>query len=125
MDLSQFDTRDKAQEGVWIDLVIDGETVYGDDNEPVKFKIKGAADDEVRALVMKATRAPASTPAEALESDMKLARAAILDWSDNFSVSGEKVPYSRQNIVTVMGNPKVRNSIVTRIFDDKVFMNGS
>ncbi len=44
MDLSRFDTREKAHEGVDVPLVINGETQIGRDGGPVTFKMRGVAD---------------------------------------------------------------------------------
>lgn len=125
MDLSRFDTRQKAQEGVDIPLEIDGEVIHGDDDLPIVFRTKGIADPEVHALIMKSTRNVSRTPKEAIEDDMRLARVAVTGWSENFSVDGEKVTYSRAAIDTVFANPVVRKAVLGRVFEEHRFMNGS
>ncbi len=125
MDLSKFDTREKASAGIEAPLVIGGETVYGDDDKPVTFRTKGVADPEIHALVLKSIKSGDRTPKEVIESDIKLARVAIVGWSDNFTVVGEKLEYSKANIEKVCANPVVRKAVLRPIFDEAAFMNGS
>ena len=125
MDLSRFDTREKASQGVTFDLVIDGETIHGDDDKPITFTVKGIADREVQAFLMKASKKNNLTPDDADEEDMKLARMAVVGWSDNFEAHGEKLPYSKDNIAKVLASPPVRRYVLSRITDEHRFMNGS
>lgn len=120
MDLSRFDTRDAAESGVDIPLVINGETVYGDDDQPVMFRLKGIADRDVHALMLKAK--PGKTPQEVLDADLRLAQVAVVGWSDNFTVRGEKIPYSRENVRRVMENPLVRRSVLAEVWNESNFM---
>lgn len=125
MDLAQFDTRQKAEAGVDIELEINGERVIADDGKPVTFKIKGAHDEDVRAHIIKSRKTEAATPKEIDNSDMKLARLAVIGWSNNFTTNGETLPFSKQNIDLVFANPVVRAAVVAEIFETSHFMNGS
>lgn len=126
MDLSRYDTREKASAGVDVPLEIEGETVIGDDDQPVTFRLKGIHDPEVQACLLRGSRSGESrTPEEMLQGDMKLARAAVIGWSDNFTVHGEKVPYSKANIEKVFANPVVRRAVLAKVADEHRFMNGS
>ena len=125
MDLNRFDTRQKASAGVTVPLEIDGETRYGDDDQPITFTIKGMADEAVHALILKSRKAEQRTPKEVIEDDLKLARAAVTGWSGNFEVEGEKLPFARENIAKVFANPTVRRAVLAKVFDESVFMNGA
>ncbi len=84
MDLSRFDTREKAHEGVDVPLVIDGEAAYGDeDGQPITFRLKGLADPEVHKVILQMTKAASRTPEEVIAADLKLARAAVIGWSSS------------------------------------------
>lgn len=125
MDLSQFDTREKAHDGVEVDLVINGETILGEeDGEPVRFTIKGVADPDVHRLILAQRRATASTPDEVLAADLKLARVAVLGWSDNFTLAGEAIPFSRKAIDKVFALPLVRRAILAEVMNEARFTNG-
>lgn len=125
MDLSRFDTREKAHEGVDIPLVINGETVLGDDDAPITFRVKGIHDPEVHRLILQKRKADTRTPEEVLASDLKLARAACIGWSDNWTLEGEKVPFSKQNIDKVFAVPAIRIVVLAEVFDSSRFMNGA
>lgn len=126
MDLAKFDTRENAEEGINIPLVIYGNEVLGDDEEPVVFKTKGIADPTVHGLVLKAMKAPdVMTAKEVVESDMRLCYAAIVGWSSNFLVEGEKLGFSKKNLERIMANPVVRKAVIAPIFDEARFMKGS
>ena len=122
MDLSRYDTREKAHEGVDVPLVIDGETILGEDDEPVTFRIKGLADPEVHKIILAMRRGESRTPEEVFASDMKLARVAVVGWSDNWSLAGEKVPYSKANIEKVFSVPLIRRAVLAEVADDAHFM---
>lgn len=123
MDLSSFDPREAAESGVEIELKINGEVIYGLDDEPVTFTIKGVADPDVQEVLLKARKAPdSSTPAEVLNSDLRLAKVAIIGWSDNFEVEGEKLPFSKANIAKVMANPVVRRNVLAEVWREANFM---
>lgn len=123
MELSNFDTREKSHEGVEIPLVIDGETVLGDDDKPITFTIRGLADPEVHKLILQGRRSPNRTPEEVLEADLKLARAAVIGWSDNWTLKGEKVPFSKQAIKDVFSVPAIRRSVLAEVADERHFRN--
>lgn len=125
MDLNQFDTRQKAEAGVWVDLEIEGEVVYGDDDQPIQFQLKGLADEGVHALILKQRKSTSRTPKEVREDDMKLARAAVIGWTDNFEINGEKLEYSKVNIDKVFANPTIRAAALSKVFDQAAFMNGA
>ncbi|KAF0675070.1 hypothetical protein [Profundibacterium mesophilum] len=125
MDLSRFDTREKSEAGVTVPLVINDEMVVGDDGEPVTFTIKGAADEKVQAHLMATGRDKHATPKEAREVDMKLARLAVVGWSDNFAVEGDKLKFSAENIERVFANPVVRRAVLARIFSERLFTKGA
>lgn len=123
MDLSNFDPREAAELGVEIALKIDGEVIYGDDDEPITFTVKGVADPGIQEYLLKTRdREPARTPEEVFEGDMKLARLAVVGWSDNFEVEGEKFPFSKANIAKVMANPVVRRAILGEVLTEANFM---
>ena len=125
MDLSRFDTREKAHEGVDVPLVIDGETVYGDDEEPVTFRIRGLHDPDVHRLILQGRRAgPKQTPEEVLRADLQLARAAVIGWSDNWTLDGEKVPFSKAAIDRVFAVPAIRRTILAEVASEAHFMKG-
>lgn len=123
MELSNFDTREKSHEGVEIPLVIDGETVLGDDDKPITFTIRGLADPEVHKLILQGRRAPNRTPEEVLAADLKLARAAVIGWSNNWTLQGEKVPFSRQAIDKVFSVPAIRRAVLAEVADETHFRN--
>lgn len=125
MDLSRFDTREKASAGVDVELVIDDEVIYGDDGKPVTFRIKGIADQEVYAAINSGTKSRDRTLEEVKQSDLKIARAAVVGWSDNFTVNGEKLPYSRENIAKVFETAAIRRAVLLKVMDEQRFMNGS
>lgn len=125
MDIDRFDTREKAHQGVDIPFEHGGEVIYGDDDKPVTFRMRGVDDPEVRRLIMVGRRAGAKrTPEEADEEDFKLARAACLGWSDNWTHKGEKIPFDRKNIPRVFGIPAFRKFYLSKLLDDEAFMNG-
>ncbi|MDG4650116.1 hypothetical protein P6F26_16835 [Roseibacterium sp. SDUM158017] len=117
MDLSRFDTREAAEAGVDVHLVIDGETILGDDEKPITFRIKGMADEGVHTAVLKGLSRPGKTQKEVLENDLRVLRAALCGWSDNFTVKGEKVPFSRDAIATVMAIPEIRAAVSAEVFN--------
>ncbi len=125
MDLSRFDTREKAHEGVDVPLVIDGATIFGDDDAPITFRLKGLADPEVHKVILQMPKAASRTPEEVLASDLKLARVAVAGWSDNWTLDGEKVAFSRKAIETVFAVPAIRKAVLAEIFDAAHFMNGA
>lgn len=125
MDLDQFDIRAKAEDGVQVDLVINDETVIGDDGEPVWFLIKGAADPEVARLISAARKKTTKTVEDGIEQDMKILRAAVIGWSDNFVLRGERVPYSRKAVEQVFALHMVRVAIFEEIINTQNFMTGS
>ncbi len=94
MDLNQFDTRQKAEAGVRVPLEINGEIIYGDDDEPIQFQTKGMADEAVHSLILKQRTSTRRTPKEVRDDDMKLARAAVIGWTGNFEINGEKLEYT-------------------------------
>lgn len=125
MDLSRYDTREKAHEGADVPLVINGETIFGDDDEPITFRIRGMADPEVHKIILAGMRSgPSRTPEEALASDMKLARAAVVGWSDNWLLDGERVPFSRGAIEKVFAVPAIRKAILAEVGQDRHFTKG-
>lgn len=124
MDLSRFDTREKAHEGVDVPLVINGETVYGDDDKPVTFRLRGLADPEVNKAHLQNRKSDAKTFDEVLASDLRLARAAVAGWSDNWTLDGEKVPFSRAAIDKVFAEPVLRSAILLEVYRTANFMKG-
>lgn len=125
VDLSQFDTREKAHEGVEVPLEIDGEVIKGDDGGPVTFTMKGIADPEVHTLILKGSKTDRRTSEEVMEADLKLARVACTGWSANFTLKGEKVPFTRDNITRVFSIPLIRRTILAKIYADQLFLKGS
>lgn len=126
MDLSRFDTREKAHEGVDVPLVIDGETVLGLDDKPITFRIKGAADPELQRVIMASVRSPAKTPEEMEAQDMKVIRAAVVGWSGNWTMEGEEpIPFSREAVAKVFSIPAIRRAIMPEIGRDAHFMKGA
>lgn len=126
MDLSQFDTRQKADEGVSFPLIIEGETIYGDDGEPVTFSLRGINARDVQQYFITAKKKPdPATPDEALKNDMALLRLVVNGWSDNFEVEGEKYVFSRENVEKVFAVPALRGFAVGKILEQRGFMKGS
>lgn len=126
MDLNQFETRDKAEEGISFPLVIDGETIMGDDGKPITFHVRGVNAPDVQTLVLKSRKAEANTSEEIYIQDMKIARATVRGWSGNFTVGGEKVAYgSPKALEKVLGAPIVRGAVLAKVFDVFAFTNGS
>ncbi|EYD76153.1 hypothetical protein Rumeso_02269 [Rubellimicrobium mesophilum DSM 19309] len=130
MDISIFDTRQKAAAGVDIPLVIDGETIMGDDNQPVMFRIKGAADPTVmQALVNGVKQSAGGSPQQIEAGEMKLIRAAVIGWSDNWGIGNDakgkpvKVTFSKETVEKVFGIPAIRHAIMQEIAKDSHFMN--
>ena len=123
MDLSRFDPREAAEAGVEIELKIEGEVIFGDDDLPITFTITGQNDPAVGDLILKAQTAPKHrTVEESRKADMKLARAAVIGWSDNFETNGEKLPFSKENIEKVLDNPIVRRNVLLEVFRVSNFM---
>jgi hypothetical protein len=123
MDLSNFDPREAAETGIQVELKIDGEVIYGDDDAPITFTIKGVADPDVQEAMLKARGAPEyRTAEEVYNADMRLARVAVVDWSDNFDVRGQKLPFSKANLGEVFKNPVVRRAILAEVFREANFM---
>jgi hypothetical protein len=129
LDLSRFDTRERAHEGVDVPLVVDGETVMGDDDQPVTFRLKGLADPDVmKALMASARGGVARTPEELLAGEMKLVRVAVVGWSSNFSVGNDekgnpvKVAFSRENVEKVFGIPAIRRAVIGEVATEAHFM---
>ncbi len=124
-DLGSLDTREKAHEGAEVPLVVNGETFMGDDDKPVVFTIRGMADPEVHRLILQGQKTGSRTPAQVLEADLKLARAAVIGWSDNVKIDGQLVPFSRDAIATVFSIPVVRSAILAEVFVTANFMKGA
>ena len=123
MDLTNFDTRPASEAGVDINLVIDGEVIYGDDKKPVTFKVRGPADRRVQAYLLKLHRKPASSnPDDGAASDIAFAKVAVLGWSNNFEVGGEKLKYSEEAIGIIMENPVVRRAVISEVMKEANFM---
>lgn len=125
MDLSSFDPRQKAADGVIFDLVIDDQTIIGTDGKPVTFTVKGIHDKGVRRVWMASAKKTSTTPEQAEAEDMKLAKAAVIGWSENFTVDGKSVKSDPANIPKVFDNPVVRASVLAKIVDLHAFMKGS
>ena len=125
MDLRELDTREKAEEGVTFPLVVDGETIFGDDGKPITFQIRGVNAPDVQTLILKAQKATPTTAEEVYIQDMKIARAAVRGWSGNFTFDGEKVAYgSPKALDKVLGAPLVRGAVLAKVFDVAAFTNG-
>lgn len=124
MDLSTLDTREKADAGVSFPLIIEGETIFGDDDKPVTFSIRGINAPDIRQyFISNDKKKPPTTVDEVDEKDMKLMRLAVNGWSDNFSINGEKIPYSKANIERVFDIPAVRGFVVSKMVEQRAFMN--
>ena len=124
MDLHNLDTREKADAGVSFPLVIDGETIYGDDDKPITFSVRGVNAPEIRQYFIAAEKKKKpSTVDEVDANDMKLMRLAVNGWSNNFTVKGEKLEFSRANIDKVMENPTIRQFVVGKMVEQRAFMN--
>ena len=125
-DLNRFDTREKADAGVTFPLVIEGETIYGDDKKPVTFSIRGVNAPDIQQFFMASRRKKdAETPDEALQQDFALLRLAVNGWSDNFEVDGEKYAYSNDNVEKVFAIPALRGFVVGKITEARGFMKGA
>lgn len=124
-DLSRFDTREKADAGVEVPLVVQGKKVLGTDKKPVTFTIRGEHNDEVALVSQEIARNPGKTPAEVRANDFKLAQVAVIGWSDNFLINGEAVPFSESAIPTALGAPIVRRAVLLEVYRQRNFMNGA
>lgn len=124
MDLSAFDTRQKASEGVEFPLVINGETVMGDNKKPITFTIKGAADPAIHDMILNRRDKIGNTSADVVSSDLELAKEAVVGWSDNFVLNGNK-PKFPKDVDAVFAIPAIRNAILPKVYENKAFMNGS
>jgi hypothetical protein len=122
MDLSNYDVRSASDSGVDVPLVVDGQKVIGDDGEPVTFRVRGATHHAVHAASIRVGRRPGKTPEEVIENDMRVVSAAVVGWSANFSVSGEKLSFSPDNLRKIMENPVVRRAIIQEIYTEANFM---
>jgi len=124
MDLNILDTREKADAGVSFPLVIDGETIYGDDDKPIMFSVRGINAPDIRQyFITNDKKKPPTTVDEVDAKDMTLMKLAVNGWSDNFSVGKEKIPYSRANVEKVMANPTIRGFVVSKLTEQRAFMN--
>lgn len=120
MDLTRYDTRELAHEGVDVPLVLDGEAVMGDDDEPVTFRLKGVADPEVMRVMREIAKGTGGA-----NSDLKLLRVAVAGWSDNWTLEGEHVAFSPEGLAKVFAVPVIRRAVVAEVFRDANFMKGS
>lgn len=126
MDLSQFDTREKAEAGADIPLRRGQDVVKGDDGEPITFRIKGVADNDVGdAFFTKAealVKVKGKGMAVALEEYQKtVLRAAVIGWSDNFSYKGEKMvfPDALEIIISI---PAIRTMLFSEVQNEANFL---
>lgn len=131
MDLRQLDTRQKSAEGVFVPLVVDGETIIGDDRKPVTFRIKGTADPAVmQALLLGVKQSAGGSPEQIMAGEMKLIRAAVIGWSDNWGIGDDaegkpaKVAFSKENLERVFSIPALRTAIMREIATESHFRNG-
>ena len=84
------------------------------------------ADPDVHKVLLAGIRAGSSrTPEEVLASDIKLAKVACVGWSDNWSLDGEKLAYSKANVERVFSIPPIRKALLGAIAQDRLFMNGA
>lgn len=121
MDLSRFDTRAKAEAGVDVPLVLGGEIVMGDDGEPVTFRLRGPADDRVADAVLRSLDKPGRTAKDAREADMRLLRVAVVGWSGNFDVAGERLTFSVESIEKIGAVPAIRRALVSEVLREANF----
>jgi len=121
MDLSRFDTRAKAEAGVDVPLVLGGETVMGDDGEPVTFRLRGPTDDRVADAVLKVSDKPARTAKDVRANDIRVLRVAVAGWSDNFVFQGEKPTFSVEAIEAIAQVPAIRRALVSEVLNEANF----
>lgn len=131
MDLSRFDTRQLAAEGVELPLKVQGEIIPGDDGKPVVFRIRGSDDLAVKAAVMAAQRPESVRTAEDVDaSDIRIATAALIGWSDNFSLGNDdkgqpvKLAFSRETVGKILVVPALRDAVLAEVFNRDNFMKG-
>jgi hypothetical protein len=119
MDITQFDTRQKAQEGVWFALVVNDQEIMGSDEEPIRFRIKGTDDPAVKENMKQSIEAGKGVP------DELLAKECLAEWTLNFEVDGDPVtadPSFRDRIAEI---PALRSFIALSVMNREAFMKGS
>lgn len=121
MDLSRFDTREKAEAGVDVPLVLGGEAAIGDDGKPIMFRLRGPADDRVADAVLRSLDKPGKTAKDVREADMRLLRVAVVGWSGNFTFQGEKLAYSMEAVERIAAVPAIRRALVTEVLTEANF----
>jgi hypothetical protein len=109
-DLSHFETRKYADEGVDFQLVSPKTgPVIGSDGKPVTFRIGGIDSPRIKAAVRERREARAKdradafnrgeTPAFDPEQDaIEDLTIMTLGWSDNFSLDGKPCPFSKDAV---------------------------
>lgn len=102
MDLSKFDTRTTSTTGKMFDLVIAGETILGDDANPVQFCIKGGDDPEVRDKLIGIQK---SKDGDGVAQDIDVASLALMGWSGNFEFNGTKPVFSAKTAREIASVP--------------------
>lgn len=126
MDLSQFDTRQKATSGVDIALRIDKKTVRGDDGQPMMFRLRGIDSAPVQEVLQKVRSEDGDkTIEQSIKDDIEFCLAGLAGWSDNVKLDGKSLPYSDANARKILGIPVIRAALVKEIQDRANFMTAS
>lgn len=118
MDISNFDTRQKSDEGVDFKLKSNGKIVKGDDGKPITFKFRGIHNSAIAELFRKSSNTPSDliTYGDIQAEQMDLAYLACVGWSSNFEVKGRKPEFSKESIEEIFGIPMfgafVRDSVL-------------
>ena len=111
MDIKDFDTRDRAAEGIeWTLKDPNGIDLIGSDGEPVKFTTRGVDSAKERGRIAKAKPVHERSDAEAygnalMESDAKYLADFLVGWTENFTYGGEPFPFNKANAVKAMSIP--------------------
>lgn len=122
MDLRNLDTRERAHEGVDVPLVIEGETQAGLDGEPITFRLRGIADPEIKRIATAAYKG-VQTIEDFEKANRKVALAACIGWSGNWTLDGEKgVPFSKEALAKVLEIPSIANALATEVTKSVNFM---
>ena len=119
MDLSQFDTRKRAIEGVKVQIEIEGTTVRGGDGKPVLFTVHGADSPLVREYLsnVKLGEQGDKSPEAVTERDIDFTAALVKGWTDNAVFGNEPFKYNAKNARALFAIPAIREALIAKALD--------
>ena len=129
MDISYFDTRDRAAEGIeWTLKYSNKKEVLGSDGEPVKFITKGVDSAKERGRIAKLKAVSEVADYEAygqslMEADAEYLAGFLIGWTDNFSLKGQPMPFNKANAIEVMSIPHIASQQQEVLLERSNFMN--